>query len=60
MWRKKIPFGAQASECFLPVDRGKKSVVLAALNQNVQKWNLFVLFTFNGEFDASVSSVEIL
>ena len=29
---------------YFPVDGGQKSVVLAALNQNVQKWNLFVQF----------------
>ena len=42
-----------------PVNRCDKRVVWAAFNKTVQKRNLFGLFTFNGEFDAVVTAVEV-
>ena len=48
----------ESSKCLLQVlNRRGESVVWAAFNKNVQKWNLFGLFKFNGEFDAIVTSI---
>ena len=35
--KESLAFGVQASECFLPVDRGQKSIVLAALKSECPK-----------------------